>query len=250
MNYVKKLINELTITDIGMPLSRVGNINDGGYVVIPELLRSASCLYSYGIGNDIGFELGFREKNQLADIFCIDPTIDSLPPNSAGLIFKKEDFCLYKHPIMNNSILKIDVEGNEFLGIKENYYDSELMLFQQLIIEFHFWNVPATRDDLSPYFNHVYNDFYNGINHKLFFTYYNTLRRLNKFFYIYHIHPNNSLRPIEVMGHKLPPLLEVSFVRKDLVEVAGEKSPIIIGHSFDAPNKTDRDDITGWYPLC
>ena len=75
------------------------------------------------------------------------------------------------------------------------------------------------------------------------------LRRLNEFFFLFHIHANNSLPKVNLGGQTFPPLLELSWVRKDLARyrrVTQEKYPI---KGIDYPNKNDRPDIEKVYPF-
>ena len=74
--------------------------------------------------------------------------------------------------------------------------------------------------------------------------------KLLDLFYIFHIHANNSLPKMSVNGHSFPPLLEISFIRKDLIssipKLSQEKYPI---KGIDYPNKNDRSDIEKVYPF-
>ena len=88
------------------------------------------------------------------------------------------------------------------------------------------------------------------INEGIFIKYCLALEKLNEHFYIFHAHANNSLPLIEVNGYKFPPLMELSFVRKDLVACAMPTIETFPVEGLDYPNKTDRPDIKDWYPIC
>lgn len=55
-------------------LKRIGNINDGGYVVHFPSLQYAECLVNYGVGYDVAFE---KEFNKITNkpVYAFDPTM-------------------------------------------------------------------------------------------------------------------------------------------------------------------------------
>ena len=122
-----------------------------------------------------------------------------------------------------------------------------------MVVEFHLIHVDADKKILSkkytPYFTKFYNYNYKLINNDLFKKYYQIVKKLNEFFYIFHIHPNNSLKKIYIENFNIPPLLEISFINKKHVKKVGltkNKYPI---KNLDFPNKIDRSDIVNFYPF-
>jgi hypothetical protein len=74
---------------------------------------------------------------------------------------------------------------------------------------------------------------------------------LNTRFVLFHIHANNSLAVVNVGGHWFPPLLEASYVRRNLlpdVFLTKHKGQFPI-EGLDYQNKSDRPDIINYYPL-
>ncbi|MEE9356505.1 MAG: hypothetical protein V3U75_13020 [Methylococcaceae bacterium] len=251
MNNIESFLNQFKVYDVGLTKIRIGNNGDGGYVALKELCAKTDTVYSFGIGGDVGFELDFVNRFPNAqEIQLCDPTIDLLPDCHPRFSFSREGispgYGVLKN-IAENSLLKVDVEWAEWEAF-EIFSKQDVGKFSQILIELHIVHAEP-KEWLSPYFKGFYQAVFDKINDDLFARYCEVLRRLNEQFYIFHIHPNNSLPLINVGGHTFSPLLEVSFVRKDLagaVYSTDEHFPI---EGLDFPNKTDRMDILGWWPL-
>ena len=98
---------------------RFGRKYDGGYIIFDTNMNDTNTLYSYGINDDVSFELDYINKTN-APAFLFDHTINSLPLNNKNFIFIKEPASsenIIKHinytSSDNNIILKMDVEGYE-----------------------------------------------------------------------------------------------------------------------------------------
>lgn len=251
MNNIKSFLNQFKVYDVGLTKIRIGNNGDGGYVTLKELCAKTDTVYSFGVGDDVSFELDFVNRfPNVQEIKLCDPTIDKLP-------LEHPRFEFFKHCIMDinpvdipkDSLLKVDVEWNEWEAFDELFNANDLNKFSQILIEFHIVHAEP-REWLSPYFKGFYQSVFDKINEDLFARYCEVMRRLNEQFYIFHIHANNSLPLINVGGHTFPPLLEVSFVRKDLARAVYSTSEHFPIEGLDFPNKTDRMDILGWWPIC
>lgn len=254
MNNIKNFLKELTIYDCDLTRIRLGGPGDGGYVVLQELCKTTKQLITVGVGDDIGFELDFLDKFKPDKILLFDPTIDGIKEKDGRFEFYKQRFDSIDIEIPPKSLFKVDIEWNEWELL--NHLRNGTDMFSQIIIEFHLIHMTPP-PNLTPYFNSVYQSACDEINQGLFFNYYNTLRRLNEHFYIYHIHANNSLPVIEVeegkggdrYGHVFPPLLEVSFVHKELAGNIKPKIGTFPEGCLDCSNKSDRPDIFNWYPI-
>jgi len=250
MNNIEKFLKEVNkVFDTENDKTRLGNKGDGGYVVYKNLFNKVKNVYSLGIGNDISFELELLHNfPDIEKFFLFDPTIDYPPQDDVKFeFFKKEGANLINLPIEKDSILKMDIEWDEwevFLLLNQN----TLRNFSQMFIEIHLINVPH-RTDLSPYFNEIYNNVYDKVNDVMFETHYKVLKRLNEIFYIYHIHANNSLPKVKMGGYEFPPLIELSLVRKDLIECPKRTNKSFPIEALDYPNKTDRPDIFSFFPF-
>jgi hypothetical protein len=249
---IEQFLKEIEVHDCpGLTKVRLGNEHDGGYVVLNEPLDLVPVLYSFGVGNDVGFEIDFVKRFPEARVELFDPTIQGLPENHGQFRFHKKGIPAHGNQgwgeIPHNSLLKIDVEGAEWKSIA-SMAPEILSAFSQMVVEFHILHVEP-RNGLSPYFHGLYSSLTARINTGLFSKYQKTLAKINVVFWCYHIHANNSLPLATLAGYTFPPLLEMSFIRKDL---AGEVRPAVdnfLVPGLDAPNKTDRPDIGSFYPF-
>lgn len=193
-------------------LIRLGNPHDGGYAIEIGTLERVDALYSYGVGNNLTFEVDFWNKTQ-KPVFIFDHTVDD--PKIPNLIFKKEGLAAIPKEGYNNFIncnkhknvlLKMDIEGSEVNWIKETNFNLPV---DTLIIEFH--NLPQ---DL-PF-----------------------IQKIKEHYNIVWIHGNNAGKIID----GFPTILEVTFVKKSLNIFNGcakNKYPLKI----DSPNLPQSDDL-------
>lgn len=56
-------------------LARIGNPNDGGYVVPLDAVTAANALLSFGLSHDWTFERDFKKRNPNALVHCYDHTV-------------------------------------------------------------------------------------------------------------------------------------------------------------------------------
>lgn len=251
MSNTEKFFNLIKIKDCGLTKIRVGNEGDGGYVAYKELCEQSKVVYSFGVGNDVGFELAWVQMFPNSEIKLFDPIITALPKEHQRFTFQRYGIGLQFQPldlVENNSTLKMDVEYDEW-GALQIFKKDVLNSFSQILVEFHIIHV-APQGDLSPYFSQLYRKVTKGINQDLFAYYYDALMFLTNNFHIFHIHANNSLPVVHCDGFTFPPLLEMSLVRKDLVR--GQVTDGRVGFpvtGLDVANKADRPDIVGYYPF-
>ena len=227
------ILAELTPLDLDKCLIRLGQKYDGGYVILDHLLDKIEVVYSYGVNDDTMFESQFsnlfNSKMRLYD-FSIDKV--AYHPNfyfvKEGVGPATDKFKLLdtveNHLRKNNDfgkrkILKLDVEGAEYSTI-EQMPESILLEFDQIIMELH-----------SIY--EKFNEFKKII------------LKINKHFYLYHIHSNNYSY-MSKHGHnlKLPNVLEICWIKKELVNpeevyFSNKNYPT----SIDAPNTPQKDDL-------
>lgn len=237
------------VYDCDLTKIRVGNQHDGGYIALKEICEKTNTVYSFGIGDDVGFEMDFIKRFPNSIIRCFDPTMDCLPVNFEKLNFEKSGPEALID-ISRNSLLKMDIEGCEWDAIHstEMFNIKNLIKFDQILIEIHLLHIEPKKA-ISLYFDNLYKKFADSINESLFNHYYNVIKTLNTFFYIFHIHPNNSLSKVSLQGYRFPPLIELSFVRKGLIDTIYETHTNFPVDGLDFPNKTDRMDIFNFYPI-
>jgi hypothetical protein len=265
---IARFLDAIQVYDVeGFTKVRLGRQGDGGYVVLDELCPGTT-LYSYGVGDDISFELDLVTHYSGCTAKCFDHTIDSIPTDDPRITFKKKGIgCganlgyIYHDIVRNNlpKMLKVDIEHNEWDWLARIFDHAE---FHQIIIELHILPVETTRHYvpylqggrvvsglMSPYFQRLFSDFDSQVNENVFSLYARGLARLTQNYRIFHIHGNNSLPKATLKGYAWPQLLEVSLVRKDPDLKLTPTTQTFPVPGLDFPNKTDRPDFTSILPF-
>lgn len=198
----------LTPFDIDLSKIQYGNKRDGCYILAD--LPSRGDVMSFGISNDIAFELDMARQSR--NVFMFDHTINELPGSHKLFHYEKKGICsegnssnelrtLGEHihsvgGLRPNSILKMDVEGHEW-GVFATSADEILGKFDQIVVELH-W-LDNLRDS----------------------TFRKTvelaLRNLNAQFTLFHVHANNCRELSIVEGFMVADVIEVSFIKTDIV---------------------------------
>lgn len=191
-----------------LPLRRFGGENDGGYVLLDAIDPDSVCI-SLGIADDISFDADLAQS--IAQVAMFDYSITQPPFKIANSSFqalkvvsqveddtKEIDIPSIFNQVGTNSpiILKVDIEGSEwdcFKDIGDNY----LSRCHQIIFEFH------------------------GLQklqlHSAYSSYINFLVRLRNTHTVVNSHINNWDRFDVIQGVAVPNVLEVTYVRNDLV---------------------------------
>lgn len=204
---IEKIWSLMTPYDTNLPLKRIGEDGDGGYV-IPETPITPDLVISPGVGSLVSFERHFAE----AGITClmIDGTIANLPENHPNFVFIQKNLGVISNnktislkEISNtfryhNAILQIDIEGGEFDAFK-NVEKEDLTRFSVIVIEIH---------GLSRIL-----DLDSGIKEIE-----DLLRKLNLEHVCVHAHANNIAGAFFYIGYRLPNLVELTFVRKEFID--------------------------------
>lgn len=229
VNFLSEFI-PLDVTE--MCKTRIGRKNDGGYVMIEENLDKIEVIYVYGVSYDTYFEKDFiwRYPNSIARLY--DFSIHYVPYHPKFYFYKEglgaqndEKLMLgtlEKHLTENKDLgkrmlLKVDIEGAEWESFAQ-IDKKHLLLFDQIVMELH--NL--------------------GENIKLQTE---VMKKVNENFYLYHVHGNNWI-PMEKLSEKfkIPGTLEVSWIRKDLVDKV-RVSKLKFPSRLDAPNLAGKEDI-------
>jgi hypothetical protein len=194
----------------GLQLIRLGNPNaDGGYLC--AFKEKIDVLFSYGVRDDVSFDLDFINLHPNCQIHLFDHTIDNLPsthtnfsfhrkgvgPRNSGdietLLEHVELYCSTK----NTLFIKMDIEGAEYETLLNTSHDIYKRI-SGLVIELH---------NISPYNAHTIS----------------LLNLLSDHFYLIHAHANNSGGFITTNDTQIPQVIECSFIRKDpsdIIDVA------------------------------
>lgn len=231
---LKKFIKKFQPFDLGYNLIRIGSRNDGGYL-IPNILDKIDFCISPGVDKTVLFEKQLLHEYKIKS-YLIDHTVDEnekflqefdFTKKKLGIISNEketnlEDF--YNKKIINkskNGILQIDIEGDEYKVLLSTSNEI-LKKFKILIVEFH--NLDK-------------------INHKFNYSVINSLLdKILKNFDVSHVHPNNFSGKINFFKDvSIPEIIEVTFLRKDLIK---KKSEIkVLPHPLDARNVINKKDI-------
>ncbi len=222
--------------DAGYPLLRIGGTGDGGYLV-PDDLEGINFCFSPGVSTVADFELTLAGRGIKS--FLIDHSVQAAPVSHPLIEFERkflginndeiyvrlDDWVKTKAPDSDNSILQMDIEGAEYDVLFDVSIET-LQKFRILIIEFHHL------DDLIL-----------AGNFKLFDL---IFKKITKYFDVIHNHPNNCAPPYQYGAFEIPPIMELTFLRKDRVK---QRIPVTrFPHALDHRNVDDMEDYA--LPKC
>ena len=184
-------------------LIRIGNINDGGYLV-PNDIHTYNLIISPGVGNTSEFDKYFIDKE--IKVIQIDPNIE----NADSKFLKKYAGYLRGSDCLKNNYISLEsifadlntnytrIEGAEYEVIN-SISTKTLNKFSLLVIELH---------NMSSLFN--------ANSHNLIET---SLLKIIDSFFVAHIHVNNTGRIAYYSGIEIPDKLEITFLnRRDYIE--------------------------------
>ena len=237
INKLNNLLKKLSPVATDKNLIRIGSINDGGYIV-PSVLEDIKYCYSAGIGFNYDFEFELAKKG--IKCFMADYSINEIEKNS-NLIFDKifirgnsygkyltiEDWIQKKevNPSVG-SILKIDVEGDEY-KILNSVNKDFFLKFKIIIIEFH--------------------NLHYLFNEKFFFSFHDIIEKIINNFYCVHVHPNNDVDFIKKKENiTIPPVMEFTFINKKNLKINNQK--LFFPNKLDSDNNPDKRSIV--LPEC
>ena len=236
-NNIKNFLSLLSPLDTNHKLIRLGGDGDGGYLV-PDDLEDIEYCFSPGVSTIANFENDLTKRG--IKCFLADYSVDQ-PPNenklfdfekkflgtiNSNIFFTLESWI--KSKVENNKkdlILQMDIEGNEYSVLLDADLDI-LKKFRILVIEFHY--LDSMLDSLG----------YELI--KLTFS------KLLKDFEIVHIHPNNCSYPVVYNDVQIPPVLEITFLRKDRIK----KSTYTNNFPHALDQKNVRENLDFHLPKC
>lgn len=181
-------------------LKRFGHNTDGGYIIPVELCKICN-LTTFGVADDISFEVDYRKVNPNANITCFDGSIDDIPQEGKdiGINFIKklvsvEEVDIYvdiNNIYMDNyTIIKMDIEGSEFKCLN-SLCDYKFVMIPVLIVEFHISEIARDRN---------INDFILLLN------------RIEHYMHPIHVHFNNTWGTFMQNGNMFGRSIEVTFL--------------------------------------
>lgn len=214
-------------------LIRVGGETDGGYLV-PDDLEDVVACFSPGVSTVAEFELGMANRG--IPCFLADYSVEKPPIQNKLFHFEKkflgstedsvfvtlEGWVQRNAPNRGDLILQMDIEGAEY-GVVFDTSAETLRKFRILVIEFH---------ELHALFEKRGSELIRL-----------TFMKLLRDFDIVHIHPNNGAQPRAYGEYQVPPMLEITFLRKDRISARGRAT--------EFPHRLDRSNFTGYddFPL-
>jgi len=226
-----RLLHELVVhtpVDPRVPRVRAGAHGDGGYVLLDQGLENLERFYSYGISDDHSFDTWIhRRTGAVGRLF--DPTVDYPDCFEGGLHFRKIGLAVSQGTVEDHikmfgdtgkrMLLKVDVEGCEWDWLSQTTSD-QLAIFDHILLELH---------DLQDAQRHG--------------RYAEALAKINRDFFLVHVHANNFYPLFKAGDWLLPGLLECSYVRKDLMACEVNRSVIFPCGGIDVPNVRDVPEL-------
>lgn len=216
-----------------LPMTRIGCVNDGGYV-LPITALQCDTVLSIGIGNNVSFDFALAEYGM--NILQLDHTIEQTPIHHDNFRFHRygwssrsvrsllsfaDIMSLYAKLNPERSILKFDIEGCEFDALAGTDI-ADLRQFEIIVCEIH----GLTDLDQPQFFDQAKGLFEKlGTNHTPI-----------------HIHPNNYRGTARIHDVVIPEVLEITYVRSDFGPFAGLADDRIPASS-DSPNNPLLPDI-------
>ncbi len=235
---LQQIVKELACHDVDISKVRCGRNSDGGYVVAEEIFRNSDLMMSYGIADDISFELDVIKKYDIkihafdggvaTENFEKNPllSIHQECVGSDNFLYSDQQTCgkisSYETQIKRLAaqdkkiFLKMDIEGAEYDAL-EAVPENLMQKIQGIVIELH------------------------KIEDKKFHKKILKLAKiLNKFFVLYHVSGNNYAGIIRLFpDKKIPKVLELSYVNKNLVK-SSRVSKQCYPSPLDFPNNPER----------
>lgn len=231
LNFIEKFKKKFVSCD----LINIGGSGDGSYLV-PNDLHNVKYCFSPGVDYSADFEKELSDKYGIKS-FLADASVTSAPLNDPNFKFVQKfigstnnDKYITLSDWINESIgqdpstkiLQMDIEGGEYdvLTFEDSF---TLASFSILIIEFH---------NLERLFNKPFLQTFSSIFEKIY-----------KNFSICHVHPNNGCGLLTKNNISVPKVMEVTFIRNDLLENLKTNNNITLPHPLDTKNVLDKPDI-------
>lgn len=213
------------------PLIRVGKEGDGGYLVPSDFDDIAAC-FSPGVGARADFEEAMLARGipcYLADASVAGPPIEDsrlyfeplfLGAETRGRYISLDDWIARNAPSSGDIVLQMDIEGAEY-EVLAAASDATLRRFRWMVIEVHKLHRILRGHGLRRATE--------------------MFARLNELFAVVHLHPNNAAREVGYAGISVPPLIEMTFLRRDRIS---HSSPVQnFPHSLDVTNVPSMPEI-------
>lgn len=221
---------------VSCKLIRIGGEGDGGYLH-PDNLEDISYCFSPGVSRVADFEKELSDRYDIKS-FMADASVEQPPIDDENFEFiqrflgsqTKDEFITLSDWMQetvgrtrDGMLLQMDIEGGEFDVLMHEDADT-LAAFSTMIIEFH---------NLQKF-----------SQCEFFETFKTVFSKIYENFSICHVHPNNCCGIAKVHDIPVPRVIEVTFIRNDLVARCSDESEIRLPHPLDRKNVARRPDIT------
>ena len=218
------------------PMVRLGPAGDGGYLV-PDDLEDIKACFSPGVSDEAGFELSFASRG--VPCFLADASVPEAPVKHENIFFEPlflgptsdskrfislEDWVNQKELGAGDLVLQMDIEGAEYEVLTSAPLQI-LKRFRLIAIELH-------------HFEFILTNKFSALGFEAF------IRRLLENFEVVHIHPNNNRRPVLHKGIEIPPVIEMTLLRKDRFSGNRSSEPVALPHHLDSGNSPRRKHLT------
>ena len=222
---LSEMIRKLRPVPISTELIRFGPQGDGGYL-IPNDLEGVVACFSPGVSSISGFELECAKKGM--SVYLADNSVESPNEHHHKFFFTKKFIGAFndrsyisvdswvssgKDIDGGDLMLQMDIEGFEYEAILNLSHELQRQ-FRIIVVEFH------SLDEL-------WNKAFFNIASRTFDKLLTTHRCI-------HIHPNNYAPVVQKDGIEIAPLLEMTFLRNDRVEIVDKN--IAYPHPLDCDN--------------
>lgn len=242
-------------------LKRIGNTNDGGYVVHFPSLQYVECLINYGVGYNVEFEKEFNKLTN-AEVYAFDPTMKKLKfffekikngeyINTLKQVIKLLIWVSKEKSLKNHKIHFIEeglsAENNELFKSFDYHlsrYDlHNKKIFLKIDIE------GAEYDVLSQ--NSFYDNLHNVIQLTMEFHYAGEniekiseiINKLSNTHSLIHIHGNNNGGTFLLNGKQIPEVIEAAFLHNSFLPdktLSASNYPV---EGLDYPCNKKKEDI-------
>ena len=229
---VLALIDYMKPVNTNQPLKRFGPEGDGGYLA-PDDFEGIEACFSPGVSDVAGFEMEFASRG--IRCFLIDASVEKAPVEHENIHFEPlflgaksdgvkfislGDWVNAKAPGNKDLLLQIDIEGAEYEALVASP-EHLLKRFRVIVMELHDLEFLMTNK-------------YAAIGFESF------LIHLRRVFEVVHIHPNNNRRPVYHQEIEIPPVIEMTLVRKDRVKIDPHGVGGELPHPLDSDNSPKR----------
>jgi len=222
---IKAILRQFEPQATGHDLIRIGPDFDGGYI-LPDDLDGIEALYSPGVSDTSGFDVEIAERG--VPCFLADGTVEEPSYMHPLMSFDKmmigdgpkdtyitlEDWVAQTAPKQGDLMLQMDIEGAEYDVLLATPH-SLLSRFRVIVLELHWLDrylLGHERQKLKELIEHLQE------NHS-----------------ICHVHANTVCPPVNLLGAKVPPILELTLLHKDRMQPSTE-TEVVYPHPLDAVN--------------